>query len=88
MVNEQFWEMSKDIEEATIKLARSIKEIGIDNADFEYMKGTDFYKISIGEYKKYWEIIHRKTSGKTYRVDIFRLGFDDEKMTYQWSEED
>ncbi|EPB8257225.1 hypothetical protein ACRTGI_003051 [Clostridium perfringens] len=87
MVNEQFFKMSRDIEEATIKLARSIKEIGIDNVDFEYMKGSNFYEISIAEYKKYWQIVHRERN-KPYRADIFRMGFEDKKMTYQWSEED
>ena len=38
-----YLEMSKSIEEATIKLARNIKEIGIDNVDFEYMKNSDFF---------------------------------------------
>lgn len=87
MVNEQFFKMSKDIEESTIKLARSIKEIGIDNVDFEYMKGNNFYEISIGEYKEYWLIVHRERN-KPYRADIFKMGFEDKKMTYQWSEED
>ena len=83
-----YLEMSKSIEEATIKLARNIKEMGIDNVDFEYMKNSDFFVVSIVEYKKYWEITHRERLSKTSRADIFRLGFEDDKMVYQCSEED
>lgn len=83
-----YLEMSKSIEEATIKLAKSIKEIGIDNVEFEYMKDNNFYTISISEYKSYWEITHRECISKSSRADIFRLGFEDNKMSYQWSEED
>ncbi len=87
MVNKQYFEISKDLEEVIIKLARSIKVIGIDNAEFEYMKDGNFYKISISEYKNFWGIVHREILSKTSRADIFKLGFNDYKITYKWSEE-
>ena len=83
-----YLEMCKDIEEATIKLAKNIKEIGIDNVEFEYMKDNNFYKISISEYKNYWEITHRECISKSTRADIFRMKFEDNKMTFQWSEKE
>ena len=52
------------------------------------MKDSNFYKISISEYKNFWGIVHREILSKTSRADIFELGFNDYKITYKWSEED
>ena len=83
-----YLEMSKEIKDTTVKLAKFSKEIDLGNVNFEYMNNHNFYTVSLVEYKEYWEITHREAMRKTSRADIFHLRFDSEELKYKWSEED
>lgn len=80
--------LNEELENKIVKLAKSIKEIGLDNVEFEYMRGQDFFRVFITEYRNNFEIVHRDNNCELSKADIFILNFNEDKLRYEYSEED
>lgn len=82
-----YFELPADIEKTIIEISKKAKEIDLGNLQFEYMNNSEFYTVSLTEYKNYWQVVHRGQYKLSDRADIYQLSFDG-ILTYDWSERD
>lgn len=84
---EKYFEIPKDIEKIIIEISKKAKEIDLGNLEFEYSNGSNFYRISLTEFKTYWQVVHRGEFNLSDRADIYKLSFDG-VLEFDWSEHD
>lgn len=85
--------MSEELESKIVELAHTIKRLGLNNVDFEHYdeEAREVYKVYITEYKEFWEVVHAcdgYANVSTSKRDMYEMRFDENKLTYTYSEED
>ena len=93
MIKKRFLDMPKELENKIVELAHTIKRLGLNNLDFEHYdeKVDEVYKVYITEYKEFWEIVHAcdgYANVSSSKRDMYEMKFDENKLTYTYSEED
>lgn len=92
-MSKRFIEMTEELENQIVELAHTIKRIGISNVDFEYFDRSEYEvnKVYITEYNEFWEaVIVREGYANISKCqkDIYKMKFDENRLTYEFSEED
>lgn len=93
MNKRRFLEMSEELERKIVELAHTIKRLKIENIEFDYYdeNANENFKVSISEYREFWEVVHMcdgYVNVSSSKRDIYQMRFDENKLTYTYSEED
>lgn len=93
MNKRRFLEMSEELERKIVELAQTIKRLEIENVEFDYYdeNANENFKVSISEFKEFWEVVHTcdgYTNVSSSKMDIYQMKFNEDKLTYKYSEED
>ena len=81
-----------ELEKKIVELAYAIKEIELENVNFEYYSeiSCGVYNVHILEYRDCWQITNGCDgyANVPAKRDIYQMKFGEKKLTYKYSEEE